>query len=583
MPRNVPLREYWDLLSDHIRSQKLRFALLSSLLLGSIGLQVVAPQITRYYIDAATSGEGGDRLVYAAVIFVGLALFQQVVGVGARYFGENLAWRATNELRLELAEHCLNLDMGFHGEMSPGKLIERIDGDVSQLSLFFSQLVIRIVGNLMLLVGIVIALLRENWVVGLGFTLFSAVTLVALNAVRSLAIPHEKARREAESDLFGFLEERLAGTEDIRSSGAVEFVLRGLYDLHHTILVHWRKASEMYLVVNSTGNMLLVLATGLAMAAGFSLHRSGVITIGTAYLLVQYTNLLARPIRELTQQAESLQNAGASTQRLAELRAITSRSVDGPGAIFPEGPLALTFDHVSFSYVEHEPVLRDVSFELEPGRVLGLLGRTGSGKTSLARLVFRLYDVNAGTIALGGVEVRQPTLRQLRQRVALVTQDVQLFQATLRDNLTFFDRAIPDVRILHVIETLGLSDWLATLPDGLDTELDSSGRGLSAGEGQLLAFTRVFLRDPGLVILDEASSRLDPATEQLIERAVDRLLENRTAIVIAHRLDTVHRADEIMILDEGRVIEHGLRARLAADEGSRFHHLLQTGLQEVLS
>ena len=583
MPRNVPLREYWDLLSDHIRSQKLRFALLSSLLLGSIGLQVVAPQITRYYIDAATSGEGGDRLVYAAVIFVGLALFQQVVGVGARYFGENLAWRATNELRLELAEHCLNLDMGFHGEMSPGKLIERIDGDVSQLSLFFSQLVIRIVGNLMLLVGILIALLRENWVVGLGFTLFSAVTLVALNAVRSLAIPHEKARREAESDLFGFLEERLAGTEDIRSSGAVEFVLRGLYDLHHTILVHWRKASEMYLVVNSTGNMLLVLATGLAMAAGFSLHRSGVITIGTAYLLVQYTNLLARPIRELTQQAESLQNAGASTQRLAELRAITSRSVDGPGAIFPEGPLALTFDHVSFSYVEHEPVLRDVSFELEPGRVLGLLGRTGSGKTSLARLVFRLYDVNAGTIALGGVEVRQPTLRQLRQRVALVTQDVQLFQATLRDNLTFFDRAIPDVRILHVIETLGLSDWLATLPDGLDTELDSSGRGLSAGEGQLLAFTRVFLRDPGLVILDEASSRLDPATEQLIERAVDRLLENRTAIVIAHRLDTVHRADEIMILDEGRVIEHGLRARLAADEGSRFHHLLQTGLQEVLS
>jgi ATP-binding cassette, subfamily B, bacterial len=583
MPRNVPLRQYWDLLADHIGTQKLRFSLLTVLLVGSIGLQIVNPQITRYYIDVATSGAGGSRLITVALIFVGLALIQQAVGVGARYYGENVAWTATNALRLELAAHCLNLDMGFHGEMSPGKLIERIDGDVSQLSNFFSQLVIRIVGNLLLLIGILVALFREGWMVGAAFTVFAAVTLVALNAVRSLAIPHEKARREAESNLFGFLEERLAGTEDIRSCGAVDFVLRGLYDLHHTILMHWRKASEMYLVVNTTGNALLVLATGLAMVAGYYLFRGGIITIGTAYLLVQYTNLLARPIRELTQQAESLQNAGASTQRLAELRAIKSRTVDGPGAVIPDGPLGLTFDRVTFSYVENEPVLRDVSFRLEPGKVLGLLGRTGSGKTSLARLVFRLYDVTSGTIALGGVDVRQPTLSQLRGRVALVTQDVQLFQATLRDNLTFFDRSIADERILEVIETLGLTGWLATLPDGLDTELQSSGRGLSAGEGQLLAFTRVFLRNPGLVILDEASSRLDPTTEQLIERAVDHLLENRTAIVIAHRLDTVHRAGEIMILDQGLAVEHGPRAGLAADPNSRFHYLLQTGLQEVLA
>jgi len=583
MTRNIPLREYWDLLADHIRTQKVRFGLLTALLLGSIVLQIVNPQITRYYLDAATSGDGGRTLTMAALAFVGLALFQQVVSVGARYFGENVAWTATNALRLELAEHCLNLDMGFHGDMSPGKLIERIDGDVAQLSTFFSQLVIRIIGNLILLVGILAALLRETVQVGVAFAVFAVITLIALNAVRSLAIPHEKARREAESNLFGFLEERLAGTEDIRSCGAVDFVLRGLYELHRHILVHWRRASLMYLVVGTTGGAMIVIGMAMAMLSGFYLYRGGIITIGTAFLLVNYTSLLERPIRELTQQAESLQNVGASTQRLAELRAFRTKTVDGPGADIPDGPLALTFDHVSFAYLENEPVLRDVSFHLAPRKVLGLLGRTGSGKTSLARLVFRLYDVTSGAIALQGVDVREPTLRQLRRRVALVTQDVQLFQATLRDNLTFFDRSIPDEHILSVIETLGLSEWFATLPDGLDTELQSSGRGLSAGEGQLLAFTRVFLRDPGLVILDEASSRLDPATEQLIERAVDRLLQDRTAIVIAHRLDTVHRADEIMILDEGRIVEHGARAELAIDEGSRFHHLLQTGLQEVLA
>jgi ATP-binding cassette subfamily B protein len=213
---------------------------------------------------------------------------------------------------------------------------------------------------------------------------------------------------------------------------------------------------------------------------------------------------------------------------------------------------------------------------------LGLLGRTGSGKTTLARLVFRLYDPSAGRIALDGIDIDQPTLDVLRSRVAMVTQDVQLFQASVRDNLTFFNPGIPDERIHAVIEELELGDWYDNLSEGLDTRLETGGRGLSAGEAQLLAFTRVFLRDPGLVILDEASSRLDPATEQLIERAIDRLLRNRTAIVIAHRLGTVQRADEIMILRDGRIVEYGERERLAANPDSRFYHLLQTGLEEVL-
>jgi ATP-binding cassette subfamily B protein len=249
----------------------------------------------------------------------------------------------------------------------------------------------------------------------------------------------------------------------------------------------------------------------------------------------------------------------------------------------PEGALPLAFEEVTFSYEEDEPVLRDLSFQLKPGTVLGLLGRTGSGKTTLARLVYRLYDPQAGAVLLGGVDARRPAVKALRERVAIVTQDVQLFQASVRDNLTFFDRSIDDERIHAVIEELELSEWYDGLSDGLDTRLETGGRGLSAGEAQLLAFTRVFLRDPGLVILDEASSRLDPATEQLIERAVGRLLQNRTAIVIAHRLGTVQRADEIMILRDGRVVEYGERERLAADPSSRFYKLLQTGLEEVLA
>jgi ABC-type multidrug transport system fused ATPase/permease subunit len=580
---NIPLKRYWDLLADHIKPQKGRFSLLVVLLLGSIGLQILNPQIMRYFIDTAISGQATETLAVAALAFIGIALFQQVLAVSGTYVGENVAWTATNALRAELARHCLKLDMSFHNNSSPGELIERIDGDVAELSNFFSQLVIRVLGNLILLLGVLGALFLEDWRVGAAFTLFALITLYALNRVRSIAVQPEKALREANADLFGFLEERLAGTEDIRSSGAVDFVIHGLYKLQYVILGHWRKTWMMFLVVRAMAGTLLVLGNAMAFVAGYYLFRDEVITLGTVYLIVHYTNLLGRPIRELTQQVENLQNIGASTERLAELRRIKSKIQDGPGPDIPPGPLSLVFDEVSFAYVENERVLKELSFQLEPGLVMGLLGRTGSGKTTLARLVFRLYDPTAGHIALGDVDIRTTKLRDLRQRVAIVTQDVQLFQASVRDNLTFFDRRIPDERIQAAIEELELAEWYHSLPEGLDTRLKTNGYGLSAGEAQLLAFTRVFLRDPGLVILDEASSRLDPATEQRIERAVDKLLQNRTAIIIAHRLNTAQRADNIMILEEGQVTEHGHRERLANDPTSRFYSLLQTGLEEVLA
>jgi ATP-binding cassette, subfamily B, bacterial len=174
-------------------------------------------------------------------------------------------------------------------------------------------------------------------------------------------------------------------------------------------------------------------------------------------------------------------------------------------------------------------------------------------------------------------------VHSLRRHVGMVTQDVQLFRATIRDNLTFFDESIPDARLHEVLQELGLDEWLGSMPHGLDTTLEAGGAGLSAGQAQLLAFTRIFLEDPGLVILDEASSRVDPATEKLLERAVDRLLQGRTGIIIAHRLATVTRADDILILEDGEVIEYGERRRLAADPNSRLSQLLITGMEEVLA
>jgi ABC-type multidrug transport system fused ATPase/permease subunit len=208
------------------------------------------------------------------------------------------------------------------------------------------------------------------------------------------------------------------------------------------------------------------------------------------------------------------------------------------------------------------------------------LGRTGSGKSTLARLLFRLVDPQVGSIRVGGVELREAQIRSLRNRIGFVTQDVQLFEATLRENITCFAPNVPDERLLELMEMLGLGAWLARLSEGLDTPISTST--LSAGEAQLVALARVFLKDPGLIILDEASSRLDPATEALLERALDRLLEGRTALIIAHRLATLDRATDILVLEEGHIVEHGPRQELANDPTSRFAGLRYAGTGELL-
>jgi ATP-binding cassette subfamily B protein len=579
---NLPFKAYWDLLSQHIRPQKGRFILLSSLLLGSIGLRIFAPQIMRSFIDSALAGEALQTLTWTALAFIAVALLQQVIAVSVTYFGENVAWTATNDLRAELARHALNLDMRFHNNHTPGELIERIDGDVTELATFFSQFALNLVSNGLLLIGVLAALFREDWRAGLVFTVFSFAVILVLGRLKDIAVPHQKARRQAEAELYGFLEEQLAGTEDIRSSGAVDYSIRELFRHQGIILGHNRKAQFKRWIIENAMGLALTTGTLLAIASGYWLFTAGLVTIGTVYLFVHYLNLLEEPFWAMTHEIESFQTIGACVERLTEFRNFKAEVADGPGVDRAAGSLALAFKDVTFSYNDSDSVLNGLSFQLKPGSVLGLLGRTGSGKTTLARLIFRLYDPKSGCIEINGADLRALHLETLRRSIAIVTQDVQLFRASIRDNLTFFDRSIPDEKILATLDELELADWYRGLPKGLDTQLDTGSRSLSAGEAQLLAFTRVFLRDPGLVILDEASSRLDPVTEQRLERAVDKLLRDRTAIIIAHRLGTVHRADEIMILESGSVSEYGDRKQLAADTNSRFYQLLQTGLEEVL-
>lgn len=563
-------------------------AMLALFLLLTVGFQLGIPQLLRRFLDAVTAQVGWSEVVRFASVYIGAAFALRGIQVGEHYLAELVAWQATNALRIDLVRHCLKLDLSFHLRHTPGELIERIDGDVGMLNNFFSRFVLVLITNALVALGVIGVLATIDWRMGLLYLAYASLYVAAVFWLNTATVANFVQARQAEAALFGFLEERLDGREDIRANGATGYVLRLLTELMGERLFTQQHAVVVQGLISIVRMVIYIvgLLTGLAFAA--ILYQQGRITIGTAYMIFNYVYLVWGPLRDLVYQFSDFQRALASLRRLAALFATTSAIEDGTQETLPTGPLAVRFDGVSFSYPStaagstaetmgaSEPALRAISFCLASGRTLGILGQTGSGKSTLTRLLFRFYDPQQGQIYLNGVDIRDVTVQALTSRIGLVTQDVQLFHASLRDNITFLDRTIPDAVVIEAFEALGLGEWYGRLADGLETPLQ--GDSLSAGQAQLIALTRAFLQKPDLILLDEASSRLDPHSEALVQRALSKLLQGRTAMIIAHRLHTLNLVDDILILENGAIHEYGARQQLAADLTSRYSRLLETDL-----
>lgn len=556
------------------------------LLLGLAGaLPLAGPLLIAAFIDAATAGTSARWLTTLAGIYVALGIARQLISIAVAWVATDLAWRVTNELRSELTEHIFGLDLGFHRSTSPGELVSRVDGDVTALSDFVARFAVKAIAACVTLAGIVIVLSVQDWRIGLGLACYLAMAVGVIFRLRNWAVSEAAGEQAMTGRMLGEIEERLAGADDLRGNGGGSHAVASLQLASRRVLraalMRERQGVALWII----SNIVFVVGGIAAIAVDVALLRNGSITLGTAYLIFQYTQLMRDPLAKLADETERVQRAAGGMVRTLQLLDEASPIVDPGGSdLLPAGALELEFEGVGFSYAdEDEPVrvLEGVNLHLPPGRTVGVLGRTGSGKTTLARLTLRLVDPTVGAVRLGAVDLDRVSFAELRARTGVVSQDVHLFGTTIRDNLTLYDESIDDDMLHSALGELGLLEWVESLPDGLDTVLGPEGDGLSAGEGQLIALTRLFLRSPDFVLLDEASSRIDPVTEERVTGAIDRLLAGRTAIVIAHRLSTIERLDDVVILDAGRIVEHGPTVELRADPKSRYAALLQVGSDVV--
>ena len=544
-------------------------------LLVSTALPLSAPLLLRRFVDQA----GGDvplrSMTWTAIAFLTVAVASQAAAVVSTYAGSAWAWRTTNGLREEVASHALGLDYAFHGRHTAGEMIERVDGDIVGLANFLSQFATQAAGSALLLIGALVLVTVQDVRLGLAYGALVVLGAFILSRGQSRIVAFAAEEREAFAQLFGGIEEYLAGAEDVRANGAGHHVLGRFHNASVEQFrsgFHWQRWSATLL---GATRMFFALGTVALLAIGVVLHDNGAITLGTVLALFQYSQLVRGPVEVVIGQAKELQQAAASAGRVAQLLSEQPTITEADGATaLPPRPLSVALRDVTFAYGDDPPVLHHVTLEVPAGRTLGLVGRTGSGKTTVGRLVLRLYDPTEGTVEIGGVDLRLARMADVRGQVRAVTQEVQLFSATVADNVTLFDDAIGDDRVVEVLHDVGLGPWLASLPDGVTTLLGPNGIGMSAGEAQLLALSRAFLADPAVVVLDEPSSRLDPATEELVEAATARLLGGRTAIVIAHRLAALATVDDVAVMEDGRVIEHGARDALASDPTSAFSRLL---------
>ena len=544
----------------------------------------VGPKLTEYAINNGMSpGHLDFRVVVtmaiAYLVFIGVTALAQ--GLQVKVTGRLAAW-VMNDLRVKIFAHLQRLSLGFFTEEKAGVVMSRMTSDIENLQQLLQDGLSQLAIQGLTMVVITIILFATN--AYLAF--ITVVLIIPALVVASIWFKRASERgydqvRDGIANVLSDLSESLHGVRIVTAHNRQRHNV-----IHHRNVVgDYRDANNYTAHVNAVygpgTQMLGIIGQAVMLAIGGNMVLNHQLSLGALVAFFLYLNRFFQPIQLLVQQFNTYQQGQASVTKLRDLCDTEPEVREAAGAVdLPPIEGAIHFEHVSFSYVPGRPVLEDVELSMAPGETVAFVGPTGAGKSTMAKLVTRFYDPTEGRVTIDGHDLRAVTMHSLRSQLGVVPQEPFLFAGTIGDNIAFARPDATDDEIHEAVERVGLTDVIARMPQGLDTVVHERGQTLSSGERQLIALARAFLAHPRVLVLDEATSNLDLQSETKIEAALDVLLQNRTAILIAHRLSTAMRADRIAVVDEGRIIEVGSHADLVA-RGGRYAEMYETWISQT--
>jgi len=555
---------------------KLVFALVTITAVAVSGFAIARPKFLQLAIDLGIQKNNLELVV----IFTALMLLMLVLEVTSQltfiYFSNWLGQHIVKDLRSQLFKRILGFKMQYYDNSAVGRLVTRSVNDVEKIAEIFSQGLFMIISDLIKMLAIVIFMFITSW--KLTFIVLAVMPIIVYATRvfhKKMKVAFEEVRTEV-SNLNTFVQEHISGMKIVQLFAREELEFKKFQAINEKHKKGWIKTvwynSIFFPIAELSGSMAFGF---IVWYGGLNSIEGGAITLGIITSFIQLTNMLFRPLRQIADKFNTLQMGMVASRRVFKVLETEDEIPENIIDKLENVKGNIQFQNVRFSYIQDEEVLKGVSFEVKVGQTVAIVGSTGAGKSTIVNLLNRFYDIDSGTIRVDGTDIHDLSLDNLRSHIAVVLQDVFLFADTIYNNITLQDESISEEEVIRASKEIGVHDFISQLPGAYDYNVKERGAMLSSGQRQLISFLRAYVSKPRILILDEATSSIDSYSEQLIQEATEKITKDRTSIVIAHRLATIQKADVILVMDKGRIVESGTHQELLEQENGYYKNLYE--------